>query len=151
MPEPVREQAHEPEPEPAHAPSAIPTSLPALPARVLALQRSAGNAAVSRWLTGSSRRTVARDGTATAAPPAPASSGAPAAGPRVSYVFLMGDFKNDNFYLAAKEYFVHQVPSAILVTRQSPASPPGCRRTPSHHGRCPPRRAAGRRTRFRGR
>jgi hypothetical protein len=116
VPEPVREEAREPEPEPAQAPSALPVSLPAMPARVLALQRSAGNAAVSRWLSGSSRRTLARDGTATASPPAPGGTGTAAAAPRVSYVFLMGDFKNDSFYLAAKEYFVHQVPNAVLVT-----------------------------------
>jgi hypothetical protein len=66
--------------------------------RLLTLQQSAGNAAVSRWL-------VARD-TKPAAPPQP----------RVSYVFLMGDVKNDAFYTAAQAYFKHMVKGAILVT-----------------------------------
>jgi hypothetical protein len=87
---------------------------------VLALQRGAGNAAVSRWLTASPQTMIARDdGPATATPPAGTGTGTgtPAAPPvpRVSYVFLMGDFKNDNFYLAAKEYFAHKVPGAVPV------------------------------------
>jgi hypothetical protein len=117
VPEPLVDKAPDRDPE-ERAPAAAPAHAPALAQRVLALQRGAGNAAVSRWLTASSQRAVARDGPATATPPAPGGTGTPAAAPvpRVSYVFLMGDFKNDNFYLAAKEYFVHQVPSAILVT-----------------------------------
>jgi hypothetical protein len=79
----------------------------ALVHRVLAYQRAAGNAAVSRWL-------LARDGAPTAAPP-PSTSGAPAV-PRVSYVFLMGDYKNDSFYKAAHEYFNHMVKGATMVT-----------------------------------
>jgi hypothetical protein len=114
MPEPVREEIHRPEAEPEGAPAAA-VPAPALAQRVLALQRSAGNAAVSRLLTASSR-TVAREGPATATPPAPGGTGTAAVAPRVSYVFLMGDFKNDSFYLAAKEYFAHQVPNAIMVT-----------------------------------
>ena len=56
---------------------------------------------------------VARDGTPAPTAPAPTTPAPPV--PRVAYVFLMGDFKNDSFYLAAREYFVHQVPSAIVV------------------------------------
>ena len=84
---------------------------------VLALQRTAGNAVVSRWLASarSARQVVAREGDPASAPP-PATGTPPAVPvPRVSYVFLMGDFKKDNFYLAAREYFVHIVPNAIVV------------------------------------
>jgi len=76
-------------------------------ARVLASQRSAGNAAVSRWL-------LARDSPPTAAPSAAPNAAPPV--PRVSYVFLMGDVKNDSFYLAAHEYFKNMVKGAIVVT-----------------------------------
>ena len=106
----VQDPGSEREPDRPQAAAAPPVAA----ASVLALQRGAGNAAVSRWLSAPAPRTVARDEPATAAPPAPGGGGAPAA-PRVSYVFLMGDFKNDSFYLAAKEYFAHQVPTATLV------------------------------------
>jgi hypothetical protein len=116
----MAEQVHQEtlQPEPEREPDRRAAGIAALGAtaqRVLALQRHAGNAAVSRWLTAAPGRTIARDEPATAAPPAPGGS-PPAVVPRVSYVFLMGDFKNDSFYLAAKEYFVHEVPKAILVT-----------------------------------
>jgi hypothetical protein len=115
--EPLHDEVREPAPalEPEREPPVAGAAGPALAQRVLALQRGAGNAAVSRWLTGAPHRSVARDGPTTVTPPAPGGTAAPAPVPRVSYVFLMGDFKNDNFYLAAKEYFVHQVPNAILV------------------------------------
>jgi hypothetical protein len=99
-------------PAPPEAATAGPAGPPQALQRVLAYQRSAGNAAVSRWL-------LARD-TPTTAPSPPASgSAAPNAAPpvpRVSYVFLMGDVKNDNFYLAAHEYFKHMVKGATVVT-----------------------------------
>jgi hypothetical protein len=86
------------EPEPLDRRQAPTPAEPAL----LALQRGAGNAAVSRLLA--SRRVVARDD---AAPPK-----APV--PRVSYVFLMGDVK-DAFYDAANQYFTHMVKGATVV------------------------------------
>jgi hypothetical protein len=112
--EPPRIRAHEREAETEHVEDqAAPAGPAAASARgVIALQRSVGNVAVSRWIASSHRLAVARDG------PAPDAQVAPAAAPpvtRVSYVFLMGDFKNDRFYRAAREYFVHMVPSAILV------------------------------------
>jgi hypothetical protein len=92
--------------QPEHAPpEPVPESASAAQ-QILAYQRSAGNAAVSRWLA------VARD---TAPPVAPPNTAAPAAA-RVSYVFLMGDVKNDSFYLAAREYFSHMVKGATMVT-----------------------------------
>ena len=116
MKERHQEEVREPEPEEAPEVPAARQEVRPHAARVLALQRGAGNAAVSRWLTSSARQVVARDEPATATPAAPGGSGTPAtAVPRVSYVFLMGDFKNDNFYKAAREYFVHKVPTATLV------------------------------------
>ena len=78
---------------------------PPLAQRILAAQRTAGNAAVSRWL---SAPMLARD--------TPGNPPAQAPVPRVSYVFLMGDVKNDSFYLAAREYFAHMVKGATMVT-----------------------------------
>jgi hypothetical protein len=83
--------AREPE-RPAPAATPLPRLL-AGPERVLALQRTAGNRAVSAML--------ARD-TPAGAPP-PASGGATAApAARVNYIFLMG--KGDAFYSGAKTY-----------------------------------------------
>jgi hypothetical protein len=97
----VREPARTRESEqPAEAPLDLAPAESAAAQRILAFQRSVGNAAVARWL-------IARD-TPPGKPPAPV--------PRVSYVFLMGDTKNDSFYLAAKEYFAHMVKGATMVT-----------------------------------
>ena len=117
MKERPREEVHEPEPQREQGGAAARQEVRTPSAAgLLALQRGAGNAAVSRWLTGSGRRAVARDEPATATPTAPGASGTAAPPvPRVSYVFLMGDFKNDKFYKAAREYFIHQVPTATLV------------------------------------
>ncbi len=81
---------------------------PTAHARVLALQRTAGNQAVTRWL--------AREGTATA----PAGSGAapaaaPPALPRVDFVFLMGDETSDVFYKNAHTFFKGAFPKATIV------------------------------------
>jgi hypothetical protein len=86
--EPAREAE-----QPAPAARPLPRLL-AGPERMLALQRTAGNRAVSAM--------IARD-TPPSAPPA-ASGGAAAApaGPRVNYIFLMG--KGDAFYSGAKAY-----------------------------------------------
>jgi hypothetical protein len=92
------ERPDEAQPEPARP-------APPLAQRILAAQRSAGNAAVSRWL---GAPVLARD--------TPGNAPAPAPVPRVSYVFLMGDVKNDSFYLAAREYFAHMVKGATMVT-----------------------------------
>jgi hypothetical protein len=122
VPEPLRDatrdRAPQTRPERQDARPAAPVAAPTAAQQVLALQRGAGNAAVSRWLTAAPQTMIARDdGPATAAPPSGAPTATPAAPPvpRVSYVFLMGSFKNDNFYLAAKEYFAHKVPGAIPV------------------------------------
>ncbi len=78
---------------------------------VLGLQRSAGNAAVTRYLQ--------RDGgpgtpgaptTAQAPPPVPATSP-----PRKNYVFLMGDTKRDPFYNAANVYFMQNEKGAEII------------------------------------
>ena len=82
-----------------------PAAAPAAPAQdVLALQRTAGNAALSRLLTARAR-TVARD--QKAAPPAPPKA-------RVSYVFLMGEL-SDPYYKAAREYFEAAFKGATMV------------------------------------
>ena len=72
---------------------------------MLALQRTAGNAALSRVLTARSRA-LARD--PKAAPPAPPPK------PRVSYVFLMGEL-SDPYYKAAREYFEAAFKGATMV------------------------------------
>ncbi len=79
---------------------------PAIPAQeVLALQRTAGNAALSRLLT-SPARTVARG--PDPSPPAPPPKA------RVSYVFLMGEL-SDPYYVAAREYFEAAFKGATMV------------------------------------
>jgi hypothetical protein len=93
--EPVHEtrpdgRAREAEP-PVPAAAPLPRQL-AGPERMLALQRTAGNRAVSAMLA---RETPPGAGTPTA-------TGGAAAAPRVNYIFLMG--KGDAFYTGAKAY-----------------------------------------------
>ena len=91
-----------------HAPAPAPDTPIAT---VQALQRGAGNQAVSRWLAG--RATLAREGTATAPPPADASKpAAPVA--REDHVFLMGDPAADEFYAEARGYYRQTYPKAAM-------------------------------------
>lgn len=112
--------------ETAAAPSSAPIALsrvaahvhghlrPLEPRSLLDLQRTAGNAAVARVLRERpSRPPVQREQPSGGAAQAPAPA-APAK--RVSYVFLMGSYKNDSFYRAARAYFTTMVPSAQMVT-----------------------------------
>ena len=75
-----------------------------------ALQRSAGNQAVARWL--GSRATLAREGTATASPPTAGKPAAPVA--REDHVFLMGDAKTDAFYAEARGYYQQKYGKATI-------------------------------------
>src|SRR5262245_2629710 len=83
--------------------------VPTAAARLLALQRGAGNHALTRWLL--------RDPDAPA--PAASGSGTPAAPqapplPRVDYVFLMGDESSDVFFKNAHTYFKGAYPKATI-------------------------------------
>jgi len=95
-----------------HVNAPAPVAAPDTPiAAVQALQRGAGNQAVSRWLAG--RATLAREGTAPAAPP----SGVPKpAAPvaREDHVFLMGDAAADAFYAEARGYYAQTYPKAAI-------------------------------------
>ncbi len=104
--EPEREAAPA-APGPAVAPAA-PQATPV--ATVQALQRSAGNQAVARWL--GSRATLAREGTATASPPTAGKPAAPVA--REDHVFLMGDAKTDPFYAEARGYYQQKYGKATI-------------------------------------
>ena len=101
--------------EPEHdaapaAPVAVPVTAPPVAASqvatVQALQRSAGNQAVARWM-------LAREGTATAPPPGTPPTPAKAV-PREDHVFLMGDAKSDAFYVEARGYYAQKFPKAAI-------------------------------------
>jgi hypothetical protein len=95
--EPVHETRPDERAREAEPPAPAATPLPRLlagPERVLALQRTAGNRAVSAML--------ARDTPPGAPSGTPGGATAAPAGPRVNYIFLMG--KGDAFYGGAKAY-----------------------------------------------
>jgi hypothetical protein len=84
-------------------------------AAVLCLQRAAGNAAVSRYLQRDGDAGT-KTGTPTPGQPVPTPAPVPATvPPRKNYVFLMGDTKRDNFYIAADEFFKQNEKGAEIV------------------------------------
>jgi hypothetical protein len=72
---------------------------------IQALQRTAGNQAVARWVAAGA--VLARDGT-----PSPTATAAPAA--REDHVFLMGDPAADEFYREARGYYRQRYAKATI-------------------------------------
>jgi hypothetical protein len=89
---------------------------PATVGTIRALQGTAGNQAVTRWLT--ARATLARDG-ATAPTAPPTGSAAPATVAREDHVYLMGDPAADAFYREARGYYQQKYPKASITEVRS--------------------------------